>query len=369
MASIKRRPNGRWRARYRDLAGKEHARHFARKVDAQRWLDEVTADLVRGVHVDPRAGRRDFGSFAEQWLASQTFDESTREAVEQRLRRHILPTFGDMPLAAIRPSTVQAWVKGRADELAPTTVRVLLANLSSIFADAVEDGLLARNPCTSKAVRAPARDVKQVVPWTAAQVQAVIDAHPDRWRAVPVVAAGCGLRQGECFGIRVKDVVFLRRQVLVRQQVKIVGGRTTFAPPKRRKTRDVPLSAAVAEELSERIRQHPPGESALVFQTREGGPLTRGYYNRHVWKPALEVAGVEPSRANGMHALRHYYASSLLSQGVSVRAVAGYLGHEDPGFTLRVYGHLMPDDDDRARAAVDVALGRRADNLRTQSAD
>lgn len=45
MASVQKRPNSRWRARYRDEAGKEHARHFDRKTDAQRWLDEVTAPL------------------------------------------------------------------------------------------------------------------------------------------------------------------------------------------------------------------------------------------------------------------------------------------------------------------------------------
>lgn len=58
MASIKKRPDGRWRGRYRDDAGKEHARHFSRKVDAQRWLDEVTTTMVTGTYVDPKLGRR-----------------------------------------------------------------------------------------------------------------------------------------------------------------------------------------------------------------------------------------------------------------------------------------------------------------------
>jgi len=47
MSSIKKRENGQWRARYRDDAGKEHARHFARKIGAQWWLDE---DDGRGGH-------------------------------------------------------------------------------------------------------------------------------------------------------------------------------------------------------------------------------------------------------------------------------------------------------------------------------
>jgi hypothetical protein len=63
MASIARRPDGTFRPRYRDADGKEHARHFKRKADAQRWLDEVTATVVTGTYVDPRAGRITLSAF------------------------------------------------------------------------------------------------------------------------------------------------------------------------------------------------------------------------------------------------------------------------------------------------------------------
>ena len=53
----------RWRARYRDEAGREHACHFERKIKAQGWLDEVTASVVTGQYVDPRAGRLTFASW------------------------------------------------------------------------------------------------------------------------------------------------------------------------------------------------------------------------------------------------------------------------------------------------------------------
>jgi hypothetical protein len=46
--------DGIWRARCRDEAGREHSKHFARKVDAQQWIDEVTASVVTGNYVDPR---------------------------------------------------------------------------------------------------------------------------------------------------------------------------------------------------------------------------------------------------------------------------------------------------------------------------
>ncbi|WP_433114504.1 hypothetical protein [Micromonospora sp. CA-246542] len=54
-----------------------------------------------------------------------------------------------------------------------------------------------------------------------------------------------------------------------------------------------------------------------------------------------------------MHALRHFYASSLFDAGESIRALVSYLGHADPGFTLRVYTHLMPASEERTRQAVD----------------
>lgn len=60
MASIVKRPNGKWRARYRDPTEKEHARHFARRMHAQRWLGEVNALILTGAYVDPDAGKVTF---------------------------------------------------------------------------------------------------------------------------------------------------------------------------------------------------------------------------------------------------------------------------------------------------------------------
>ena len=63
MANLAKRPDGRWRARYRDAVVKEHSLHFARKLDAQRWHDGVTTSVVTGQYVDPKAGRVTFETF------------------------------------------------------------------------------------------------------------------------------------------------------------------------------------------------------------------------------------------------------------------------------------------------------------------
>jgi hypothetical protein len=67
MASIKKRPDGVWRARYRDEAVKEHSRHFTRKVDAQRWIDETTASTVTANYVDPLNTGTLVKTYAARW--------------------------------------------------------------------------------------------------------------------------------------------------------------------------------------------------------------------------------------------------------------------------------------------------------------
>ena len=232
----------------------------------------------------------------------------------------------------------------------------MFATVSRVLSAAVDDGLIARNPCQAGSVQTPRVDVEKVAPWSAERVAHVIDALPERYRAVGVVAAGCGLRQGEVFGLRVRDVDFLRHRVHVEQQVKLVGSRVVIAKPKGHKTRTVPLPDAVAVSLAEHLRRFPATSDQLVFRSREAKPLNRNYFNPAIWKKALIAAGVAPTRQNGMHALRHFYASVFIDAGESVKAVAEYLGHADPGFTLRVYAHLFPSSEERARQAVDGVL-------------
>jgi site-specific recombinase XerD len=94
--------------------------------------------------------------------------------------------------------------------------------------------------------------------------------------------------------------------------------------------------------------------ASLLFTTPQGAALHRSSFNAVAWQLALRGAGIPLSRDSGMHALRHYFASALLHNGVDIRALASFLGHADPGFTLRTYTHLMPSADDRMRSAVDT---------------
>jgi integrase len=158
--------------------------------------------------------------------------------------------------------------------------------------------------------------------------------------------------------------------VHVRFQIKYVGSRLVFAPPKGGKERDVPLPGTRAARLTKHLEQWPaiqvtspwlvptgkPVTRTLVFTGHERTAINRNYYNSHLWEPALVAVGVigpkvgeyyDPSREHGFHTLSHAYASWLLANGVDIRSLADYLGHADPGFTPRAYTHLMPSNEEK----------------------
>jgi integrase len=109
-----------------------------------------------------------------------------------------------------------------------------------------------------------------------------------------------------------------------------------------------------------------PRTETLIFTTSRR-VIHRASFNKVTWRPARLRAGVPDDRENGMHALRHHYASIELAGGVDIGAVSEYLGHHDPGFTLRVYRHLMVSDTGRARKAVEAALRAQPEQERNSA--
>jgi hypothetical protein len=176
----------RWRARYVDDQGREHAKSFGRKVDAQQWLDEFTAAVVTGQYVDPKAGQIMFRDYAERWRAMQVQRPSSQAHVEKMLRRHAYPTLGDRCLASIMPGDIQAWVKGLA--LAPATVGVVHGIVSTVMKTAIRDRRIASNPCDG--TKLPKEQRKQVVPLVTKQVEAVRAALPPQLQALVNASGG-----------------------------------------------------------------------------------------------------------------------------------------------------------------------------------
>jgi integrase len=377
VPSAKHGRGKRWRARVKDAGGKLLQPSFDRQEDAKAFEAETRADVARGTYVDPDAGKIRLREYGNTWLETVwSGSSSSREHMERRFRLYVYPVLGDHELRTLaqRPSIIQGWLAGLRRSMANNSIRPIFAHLSQLMSVAVNDGLIMRNPCkvdsVTKAVPAAVR--KKVRPWTAEQVDGIRAGLSDPYGALVDAGSGLGLRQGEAFGLAVDDIEWLSksRMLHVRRQVKILRGQLVFDRPKGGRERDVPVSESTALRLSAHLERHPartvtlpweepdgqPVTVRLVFTNRRGFAIAKNNFN-HVWKRGLERADIEPTREHGFHMLRHTYASTLLASGVDILVVAEYLGHTDPGFTLRTYTHLTEKAPDRARKAIDDAFG------------
>lgn len=297
-----------------------------------------------------------------------------------RLKNQAYPFLGNLELGAITPTTIRTWIRWMKDRGTAQSYRhVCFVHVSSILSAAVDDKKIVTNPCKARSVTKPTPGQTKIMPWTDARLKAV-------WLALPPIAqvtiplgAGAGLRQGEMFGLSPHDIDREANIIRVVRQVQQVNNALMFCLPKREKTRDIPLSDSTVAELDAHLAMFPPVPVTLPWEEADGTPTTvdlimtdaggrawwRQTFNSEQWKPALERAGVpNATRADGTHALRHYYASALLEGGVSIKALSEYLGHADPGFTLRTYTHLMPASHDRTRQVIDSRISR-SDGLET----
>lgn len=392
----------RWLAVWEEPNGRERSAAFERKVDAEKKASAMEVDRDRGDYIDPRAGKILFSEAAERWLNSRIVDPSTMLRYEAAYRLHVSPAFAHRQVKNILPSEVQAWIRDLSNRFGPSTVNAAFLVLQGILQLAVADDAIKKNPAKSAIIQIPRHQAGKLQAWSDERVQAVIDAHPDLLRAVPIVGAACGLRQGELFGLALEDIDFDEMIVRVRCQLKKLGKKFIYARPKNDRERVVPLPVWAAQAIRLHVQRYDPLTYALPWEKPDGKPRTRNLlfrwrdggfvkyrsYSETVWKPALVVAGVIPgpekdgrqraryatTRKEGLHQLRHYYASVLLAGGVSVRELAEYLGHKDAAFTLRVYAHLQPDSHDRARQVIDRRqLSPRAISsaalVRSQTAD
>jgi hypothetical protein len=233
MSSIEKTVAGKWLARYRDPLGRSRRQTFVRKADAQRFLEGTGVDMQRGSWVDPQLGRTTLSDWVgEWWTTAVDLRPSTLSRYERDLRLHLLPRFGDRPLATITPREVRAWVAEMAAEgVPPSGINRRLRLFSRLLNAAVENEMIARSP--AKGVRAPQAPRTEARFLSASEVRDLAEAINPWFRVWVYFAAYTGVRWSEMLGLRRKDVDLLRRTVTIERQILEVQSRFLgFGPPK-----------------------------------------------------------------------------------------------------------------------------------------
>lgn len=352
MASVKRRTDGRsgYVVRWRDDAGAQRKKSFPRKAEADRYRTEIEHKLNSGAYVDPKAGKTTLRAYAEQrWLPAQVhLRPGTVDLYTSHLNTHLIPLLGSRQLGALRRTDMKNVVAVLSTTLKPTTVTTVYAVLRSMMASAVDDGLIAGNPCSR--VPLPRVEQRVLTPLAPAQIRALAAAITPRYEIAVWLAAGAGLREGEVFGLLKDRVRFLERRILIEEQGQ--GGK--LVPPKTRASKaPVPVDDLVLDKLSAHLKRWPVNETGLVMTNRSGKMVRRSSFG-FCWTDAVQRA--EMPKGTRFHDLRHAYASTLIAADLHPKVIQARMRHATLSETMDTYGHLFPNHEELGRGAIDDAF-------------
>ncbi len=366
MGHIRRHPNApdRWQVRYIDPSGRERSRNFAKKTDAEKFLITVESDKLRGIWTDPDAGRVSLREWATEVEANRlNRRDSTKARDASCLHNLILPTFGDIELARIRPNEIRTWIGDLQQRgYAPATITKAYQILSRTFRVAVADGLIPHSPC--REIKLPAIDSDERRFLTPTQIEDLAHAIETRYRVLVLTGAYTGLRFGELAALRTDDLDPLRRTLRVDEQLSRQGSGTMVSGPLKSKKayRTIGIPAFLAHELTGHLAAF-PSRSDLIFSHSNGGPLDYNRFRRRHWLPAVEASVGQPCTP---HDLRHTHVAMLIAEGQSPRYIADRLGHESTRTVLDVYGHLYEGLDEAAMEGLERLRTRtQTDTRRT----
>jgi integrase len=356
FGKIRRLPSGRYQASYLGPDGirRPAPDTFERKGDADRWLSDIEADLRRGDWIDPDDGRQLLRDFAVPWVAERAgLRPKTRQLYEGLVRLHIAPTLGSYALADITPARVRTWRAGLVDSgVGAVTVAKAYRLLRTIMETAVEDRLIRANPCQIKGAaveRSPERPTL-----TVAEVYALADAMPARYRLLILLATFCSLRFGELAALTRADVDSGEGWVSIRRAVVEManGSLVTGAPKTAAGRRVVAIPSALLGDVDEHLTTFvDDGPAALMFPGPKRGPLRRSNFQKH-WAAAVAATGL-----NGIHFhdLRHTGNTLTAQSGATMADLMARMGHTSTR-AAQIYLHTTSRRDRKVADSLNALL-------------
>ncbi len=326
-----------WGYRYRAPNGTRPQRSgFRTKGEAREALNEALrrASLGEGHRGEPPT----VAALVEEYLEQHVAEDITIETLRYRLR-HAVDAFGPIRVDRLGASTVGAWRK----QLPSGSAHYIHRALRQVLRYAVRCKYLDENPAALIANPAPRRGEMKIFSWSELELAAA-ELRPMH-RAIPIFAAGTGLRPEEWIALERRDVDRQHR-VLSVQRV-YTNGRVSEYPKTDRSRRRVPLRTRVLESLDAMPSRV---DTALVFPGARGGHLDLHNFRERHWKAALRAAGLEYRRP---YDLRHTYATFSIAAGISLFALARRMG-TSLEMIDKTYGHLAPDADDYELGLLDA---------------
>ncbi|MDR1265919.1 MAG: site-specific integrase [Propionibacteriaceae bacterium] len=314
FGTLRKLPSDRWQASYLGPDGKRHnaSSTFTTKKAGDDWLTRVDASIQTGdwSPTPEHAKTLTVRAYADIYLARRNLRPSTVDGYRKLLDGLIFPQLGDVPMAGLTPPLIQQWHDNLNPKRRPSHAANAYSLLSGLCNMAVrQDQLLKTNPC---AIRGAGRKTvaHEVIPATELEVDLMAEAMPGRWRLAVLIAAWCGLRQGEILELRRGDIDLKDAWIKVTRNAPRVHGQSIPGPPKTKKgVRDAPIPPFLVPAFEHHLETFVgPGKDALLFTA---APLV---------KARVPVAARVPANTPGTN---HLSPSTLQDWWEKARAAAG----------------------------------------------
>ena len=368
---------GRWRQISRILEAQTLPE--ARRELAEKWL-ELEAEHERALEETALDGTSTVSEYAEGYVKmlgdSMVLEKSTL-SIYGYLLKHVRDGVGDIRLCDLRTDQLQSWEASLlADGLSPSSVRKVHALLKSALNNAVNTGILQRNPMM--AVRPP-KAVSPLPNSLTDRQRKLILTFLDSTSSTPfglgvLIALSTGMRVGEICGLTWADVSFDTRTIWVRKAIARHDGKFYVKQPKTRGSlRDVPIASSLLEPLDKR-RKAQATELIVAGLSPTTDRMSRLYVLGGIdgsflpptklskdWKALAESLGLvgTQGRRPTFHDLRHTFATYAISEGIDVKTVSSILGHANAAMTLNIYASADPNSKRAAAETIDRVVGKR----------
>ena len=322
----------RYRARWQGPDGRDRSRTFALKRDAERFVLELHRQAALGGLY--QAPTQPLGEFLDGWLVR--YERRVRQSSADRVRAvvpHLRP-FRRTTLDALRPADVEDHISALSAH-APRQAELALRVLKQVLSDAKVRGLTVNEALFR--IRAPHHEPREMrfLSWSEVDLLATNTIEP--YGNLVRLAALTGLRQGELFALRDRNVELGARTLTV--EAGVYAGQ--LVPVKTRAARRrVDLAEAASRALRAQLVARPPNPLGLVFPSPHGEILNDDNFRHRVFAPAVRRSGLGPVR---FHDLRHTYATLMVAAGAHAKYLQVQMGHASIRVTLDLYGHLYPD--------------------------
>ena len=245
------------------------------------------------------------------------------------MRLHIAPHLGKKRLDHIKPSDIALWQNTLLKRLTPRRVRNVRAVLNTFFEDAIRDEIIDKNPVSK--VKLPKIEKVEVTPFTIDEMKRIIEGAEDDLKAFCALGFFTGMRSGEIIGLRWEDIDFKRKEISIKQAIKM----GVISTPKTQSSiRTIDILDQLMPHLKEQHRRTGK-ENSYVFLNGEGDH----YYDikriRNTrWKNLLKDVGIE---YRTIYQMRHTFATVMIEHGEDILWVSHMLGHTDTSMTLQMY--------------------------------